>query len=592
MRLGWTTSKYSITYRAVKTIRVDGKNKTLIVKSFGSEKFICETYGVTDAKAWAKEQVRLMNEAEKEDSAKFNIELCAGADLAMDEQRRFNGGYLFLQDIYYQLGLHKICRAVSSRHPFEYDLNDVLSRLIYTRILFPSSKKSSFEDSKRFIEQPSFQLHDVYRALSVLAEESDYIQGRLFLNSSEISESKTGIIYYDCTNFYFEIEQAEDDKQYGPGKENRPLPIVQMGLFMDMDGVPIAFGISPGNENEQNTLIPLEKKMIEKFGLSKFVVCTDAGLSSGTNRCFNDYGKGDAQRSFITTQSLKKLKGHLKEWALDPEGWLLSGSRSAETYDLRLLDAETDRDRMFYKSRWIKEPVQVTQEDGTRKKVILEQQLIVSYSIKYRDYQRSIRNSQIERAEKIISNGETAVGRKRQNDPKRFIRTDHATAGGEAARRSISYIDQRVIAAEEQYDGFYAVCTSLEDSPETVVKVNHRRWEIEECFRIMKTDFEARPVYVKRQDRILAHFITCFIALIVYRYLEKKLDSRYTIDQILTTLREMDFLKYEGKGYQPVYTRTELTDALHDAFGFCTSKQIIPVAKMRNICSQTKKPEA
>lgn len=588
MRLGWTTSKYSITYRAVKTIRVNGKNKTLIVKSFGSEKFICETYGVTDAKAWAKEQVRLMNEAEKEDAAKFSIELCAGTDLAMDEQRRFNGGYLFLQDIYYELGLHKICRAISARHLFEYDLNDILSRLIYTRILFPSSKRSSFEDAKRFIEQPSFELHDIYRALSVMAQESDYIQSRLFQNSSELSERKTGVIYYDCTNFYFEIEQAEDDKQYGACKENRPLPIVEMGLFMDMEGIPIAFGISPGNDNEQNTLIPLEEKLIRKFDVSKFVVCTDAGLSSSTNRHFNDYDKADGCRCFITTQSIKKLKSHLKEWAISPEGWHLSGGPSDRIYDIRELDDEEDKEKIFFKSRWIKEKSKV-KEDGKERTVMIEQQLIVSYSLKYRDYLRAIRNGQIERAQKIVSKGEGAVSKKRQNDPKRFITTDHATADGEAADKAASYIDQRVIDAEEQYDGFYAVCTNLEDDPETVVKVNKRRWEIEECFRIMKTDFEARPVYVKRQERILAHFITCFIALVVYRYLEKKLDEKYTISQILPTLREMDFMKYEGKGYQPVYTRTELTDALHDAFGFCTSRQIVPVRKMKNICSQTKK---
>lgn len=588
MRLGWTTSKYSITYRAVKTVRIDGKNKTLIVKSFGSEKYICETYGVSDAKAWAKEQVRLMNEAEKEDAAKFNIELCAGADLAMDEQRRFNGGYLFLQDIYYELGLDKICRAVSSRHLFEYDLNDILSRLIYTRILFPSSKKSSFEDSKRFIEAPSFELHDIYRALSVIAQESDYIQSRLFKNSTALAQRKTGVIYYDCTNFYFETEQAEDDKQYGASKENRPLPIVEMGLFMDMDGIPVAFGISPGNGNEQNTLVPLEKKMIEKFDMTNFIVCTDAGLSSATNRYFNSYDKEDGCRSFITTQSIKKLKDHLKKWALDPQGWHLSGGSSGRTYDIRELDDKEDKEKIFFKSRWIKEKSRV-HEDGKAKTAVIEQQLIVSYSIKYRDYLRSIRNGQIERAKKMVENGSAPCTKKRQNDPKRFIRTDHATADGEAADKSASYIDQSVIENEEQYDGFYAVCTNLEDEPETIVKVNKRRWEIEECFRIMKTDFEARPVYVKRQDRIMAHFITCFIALIVYRYLEKKLGERYTIDHIISTLQEMDFMKYEGKGYQPVYTRTELTDALHEAFGFCTSKQIVPIKKMKNICSLTKK---
>lgn len=590
MRLGWTKTKYSVSYYVQKTIYVNGKNKSLVVKRLGSEKFICETYGVTDAKAWAKEQVRLMNEAEQEDCAKFNIELCAGTDLVMNEQRRFNGGYLFLQSIYYELGLDKICRAISSRHLFKYDLNDILSRLVYTRILYPSSKRSSFEDAGRFIEQPSFELHDVYRALSVIAEESDYIQSRLFKNSVSLSERKTGVVYYDCTNFYFEIEQAEDDKQYGVSKENRPLPIVEMGLFMDSDGIPVAFGISPGNDNEQNTLIPLEKKMIEKFDMSRFVVCTDAGLSSATNRWFNSYDKEDGCRSFITTQSIKKLKSHLKDWALDPQGWLLSGDLSGRIYDIRELDDKDDKDKIFFKSRWIKEK-SVINDNGRTKTALIEQQLIISYSIKYRDYLRCIRDGQIERAEKMIAKGEAAASRKRQNDPKRFIKTDHATADGEVADTTASCIDRNMIASEERYDGFYAVCTNLEDTPESIVKVNKRRWEIEECFRIMKTDFEARPVYVKRQDRILAHFITCFIALIVYRYLEKKLDEKYTIDQIISTLQEMDFMKYEGKGYQPTYTRTKLTDALHEAFGFCTSKQIVPIKKMRNICSQTKKPE-
>ena len=589
MRLGWAKTKYSVSYFVQKTIYVNGKNKSQVVKRLGSEKYICETYGVTDAKAWAKEQVRLMNEAEKEDAATFTIELNSGTDLVMDEQRRFNGGYLFLQAIYYELGLHKICRAISNRHSFEYDLNDIMSRLIYTRILYPSSKRSSFQDSKRFIEQPSFDLHDIYRSLSVIAEESDYIQSRLFKNSAAIAGRRTEIIYYDCTNFYFEIEQAEDDKQYGVSKENRPLPIVEMGLFMDMDGIPIAFGITPGNVGEQNTMIPMEKKILEKFDVSQFVVCTDAGLSSGTNRFFNDYDRTDGKRSFITTQSIKKLKGHLKEWALDPTGWRLAGSDSKVQYDIRNLDDKQDKDKLFFKSRWIKEPTKVSL-DGKTQTVVLEQQLIVSYSIKYRDYLRSIRNGQIERARKMVARGEASVGRKRQNDPRRFISTDHITQEGEIAEKANSYINEAVIVEEESYDGFYAVCTNLEDNPETITRVNKQRWQIEECFRIMKSDFEARPAFVKRKDRILAHFMTCFIALIVYRYLEKRLGNQYTISEIIPALQEMDFMKYEGKGYQPVYTRTALTDALHDAFGFCTSKQIVPVKVMRNICSVTKNP--
>ena len=588
MRLGWAKKGNSISYYVHKTIRVDGKNKSLVIKRLGSEKFICETYGVTDAKAWAKEQVRLMNEAEQEDSAKFNIELCAGTDLVMDDQRRFNGGYLFLQDIYYDLGLHKICRAISSRHTFEYDLNDILSKLIYTRILYPASKKSSFEESKRFIEQPSFELHDIYRSLSVMAEESDYIQSRLFRNSTAIQKRNTQVIYYDCTNFYFEIDSAEDDKQYGKGKENRPLPIVGMGLFMDMDGIPISFSLYPRNRNEQITMIPLEEKMLDKFDMSKFIVCTDAGLSSATNRVFNSYDGEDGMRGYITTQSIKDLKAFLQEWCLADDGWILDGDSPEKKYKLSELDDEKYKERVFYKTRWIKEEGLVHTDKGDVKQVI-EQKLIVSYSIKYRDYQRRIRKGQIERAIHLVESGEKTINKKRQNDPKRFIKTDHATKDGEIADKALSYIDQSVVDAEEPYDGFYAVCTNLDDDISSIVKANKRRWEIEECFRIMKSDFEARPVYLKRQERILAHFITCFVSLIVYRYLEQKLRNKYTIDQILLTLQEMDFMKYEGKGYQPVYTRTELTDALHEAFGFCTSKQIVPIAKMRNIISQTKK---
>ena len=571
-----------------KTVRVNGKNKTQIVRSFGSEKHICETYGVTDAKAWAKEQVRLMNEAEKEDSAKFHMEFCAGTDLVMNQQRRFNGGYLFLQDIYYELGLHKICRAISRRHLFEYDLNQILSRLIYTGILYPSSKRSSFHESKRFLEQPSFELHDIYRALSVIAEESDYIQSRLFQNTTALQKRNTQVIYYDCTNFYFEVDAARDDKQFGKSKENRPLPIVGMGLFMDMDGIPISFSIFPGNRNEQRTMIPLEKKMLSEFDLSKFVVCTDAGLSSATNRVFNSYDGEDGLRGYITTQPIKTLKAFLQKWCLADDGWFLDGDPSGKTYRLSELDGETDKDKIFYKTRWIREEGLVHTDKGDKKEII-EQKLIVSYSIKYSTFQRHVREGQLERAKKLVEDGYTSSGRKKQNDPKRFIKTDHATKDGEVAELSSSYIDESVIREEEKYDGFYAVCTNLDESVSNIVKANRRRWEIEECFRIMKTDFEARPVYLNRQERILAHFITCFLSLIVYRYLEKKLDQKYTIDQILPTLQEMDFMKYEGKGYQPVYTRTELTDALHDAFGFCTSKQIVPIAKMRNICSQTKK---
>ena len=578
MRLGWSKKGNSISYYVHKTIYVDGKNKSLVLKRFGSEKYICETYGVTDAKAWAQEQVEIMRKEEAEENAKITIDFCVSKDLIENQQRCFNGGYLFLQDIYHHLGLDRISKAVAKKHDFQYNLNSILSRLIYTRILYPSSKLGTYEESHKFIEQPDFELHQIYRALSVIAEESDYIQSTLFKNSMKLSKRKTGVIYYDCTNFYFEIEQAEDDKQYGLSKENRPLPIVGMGLFMDAEGIPLAFSINPGDQNEQLSLIPLEKKLLTDFGMSRFVVCTDAGLSSTSNRKFNDYDGDDGQRAFVTTQSIKKLKDYQKQWALDISGWRLAGDTSKKPilYDLSKLDAEKDKDKIYYKSRWIN-------EDG------LEQQLIVTFSLKYKEYQQTIRNRQVTRAMKAVKKGKSGVETKRQNDPKRFIKADHATENGEVANKAVYYVDQESIKEEEKYDGFYAVCTNLEDNAEEIVKINKRRWEIEECFRIMKTDFEARPVYLQRQERITAHFITCFIALIVYRYLEKQLDEKYTCSEILETLRDMNFLKFEGKGYIPTYTRTELTNDLHEKFGFETSKEIIPIKKMKKICADTKK---
>mgnify|MGYP000863658985 CR=1 FL=1 len=579
MRLQISRSKNSASFYVIKTIYKNGKEYTKIVEKLGTYDELLKKLNGQDPKEWAKKYIEQLNREEKEETREVIVKYSPKKLINKGEQHCFNGGYLFLQQIYHELELHKLCDNISKKYKFKFDLNSILSRLIYGRILFPLSKLATFEESKKFIEQPNFALHQIYRALVYLAKESDFIQSTLYENSLKISKRNTGILYYDCTNFYFEIEEAKGKKQYGAGKEHKPNPITQMGLFMDGDGIPLALSINRGNMNEQLTLKPLEKKILSDFALSKFVVCTDAGLSSEENRKFNDKDG----RAFITTQSIKKLKEHLKKWSLASTGWKLPGDE--KTYDISKLDEmiekasakdkEKIRAKAFYKERWIK-------ENG------LEQKLIVTYSVVYRDYLRNIRNSQIERAQKTIDENPETIKKCRQNDYKRFISKTNITPDGEVADKEVYGINTALIQKEESFDGFYGVCTNLEDDVSEIIKINQRRWEIEECFRIMKSEFRARPVFLSDDDRIEAHFITCFISLVIYRLLEKRLHEEFTCHEIVKGLREMNFKEIQGEGYEPIYTRTDFTDALHEAFGFRTDYQIVAINMMKKIFKKTK----
>jgi transposase len=569
MRLCVSKSKNAASLYVIKTIYKNGKQYTKMVEKLGTYAELQKKLNGQDPIKWANNYIEELNQKEKEENQEVILKRSPSKVIPKGEQRSFNGGYLFLQKIYYQLKLEKLCKEISQKYKFTFNLDSIFSRLLYSRIIYPSSKLATFELSKKFFEQPDFELQHIYRALEVIAKETDSIQSSLYSNSLKVSKRNTGVLYYDCTNYFFEIEQEDGLKQYGPSKEHRPNPIVQMGLFMDGDGIPLAFSINKGNTNEQLTLKPLEQKILSDFDLSKFVVCTDAGLASDSNRKFNDR----SERAFITTQSIKKLKAYLMEWALDPKGWSLDDD--GKTYDITALDEKKDKDKVFHKERWIK-------ETG------LEQRIVVTYSIKYRDYQRKIRDNQVARAQKVIDSNPGKLKKCNPNDYKRFINRTNCTVDGEVAERETYSINTELISREEAFDGFYAVCTNLEDDAPAIIKVNRRRWEIEECFRIMKTEFKARPVYLSRDDRIMAHFMTCFISLVMYRLLEKKLNGKYTCQEIISGLKEMNFLEEKGEGYTPAYTRTDFTDDLHNAFGFRTDYQIVKTSQMKKIFKITK----
>ena len=576
------SGNYTYLY-AIKSFRKEnGKCTTKVVEKFGTVEELREKLGGEDPIEWARARVAEMTTLEKEEKKRVVVEYDPNIYIQKGEQRNYNGGYLFLQKIYYELGLDYICKKIAKKHKLlKYDLNSILSMLIYTRILYPGSKRSSLEDAGKFFEQPECTLEQVYRALSLLADEFNEIQADVYKRSQKLGKRNTGVIYYDLTNYFFEWEEEGGLVQYGHCKEGRPLPIVQMGLFMDHDGFPLAMCIEPGNKAETSTLKPMEQILKDKFGLSKLVVCTDGGLSSYENRKNDSIG----DRSFITVQSLKKLKGHLQEWALDSEGWHIAGSE--KEYDISELDSAEYKEVLFYKERWDPTPMATGET--------LEQRIIVTFSFKYRDYLSNVRNRQVTRAMALLAKGKGATSkRKSPNDAKRFIKAEHCTADGELAQIESYSLYQEMIDQEARFDGFYAICTDLRDPAPAIIKLNSGRWIIENGFRIMKTDFEARPVYVRRDDRIKAHFLTCFLSLLIYKYLEKKVNrggKHFTTEEIVDTLRSMNFLSIAGEGYVPTYTRTDLTNNLHGSAGFRTDTQIVTKQKMRSIIAQTKKRE-
>lgn len=593
MKLTISKSKNATLYYVQKSYRTDsGKSSTRTVERLGTIEEVKARFGEENTMDAVKEYIKGLTLADKEQRRDVVVKLSQNKMIKQNEQNNYNGGYLFLQKVYYELGLDKICNKIEKRHKNEYGLNSILSMLLYTRILYPGSKLSSLEDAKNFIEQPKVDIHQVYRALSLLSKESDGIQAAVYKNSLKLGARHDKVIYYDCTNYYFESEEENGLRQYGRSKENRPNPIVQMGLFTDMDGIPLAFCINPGNTAETTTLKPLEDKLKEDFGLSKVVVCTDGGLASYENRKNDHVG----ERAFITVQSLKKLEKSLQDWSMETTGWKIAEFKDTnetqkadmdkqhdKEYDLSKLDPKEYANMLFYKERWIK---------VGKKNDQLEQRLIVTFSFKYKEYLQHIREKQIARAQSIIERGVVEKCGKGQNDPKRFIKKDSCTVDGELAEYTSYSLNQEMIDQEARFDGFYGICTDLEDKATDIIKTNGGRWIIEDCFRITKTEFEARPVYLQRDDRIKAHFLTCFLALILYKYLAKKINRagcHFSANNIISTLKDMNFVSVAGEGYIPTYTRTDLTNNLHGSAGFRTDTQIVSKQRMKSIISESKK---
>ena len=558
----------AILYYAV-SIRKGKKTTSKNVRRIGRLSELKKEY--TDPIAhFRAEAKRLTDEGRSESS----FEIPANLMLDPMKKRRVMLGYIFPQSVYYSLGLDMVMRGIRNESKATYDFNRIMRDLIIGRVLSPLSKSSTYEKAFSFPESPDYDLQHVYRSLSLMAKNFDLIEEKAFKGMKKYADVDTSVTYYDCTNFYFEIEE-DGFRTYGKSKENRPNPIVQMGLFLDRNGLPISMCINPGRMNEQKTMIPLEKLMTERFGIEKFVVCADCGLSGKRNLRFNS----TENHGFVVTKSLKRVSEDVRARLMGDGGWKRFGDASGRLYSLKEIREDANlRDVIFYHDERF-----AMGSDG------FEERIVTTYCGRLREYQRSVRERQLQRAMELVRQGKIRKG-VNQNDVRRFIVVDSVTENGEVAEKKVFSIDRERFEEESEYDGFYAVTTDLDDDPGEIIRINRGRWEIEESFRIMKSDFDGRPVFVSREDRIRAHFLTCYLAFMIFRIIEQKLnkgDVRYTDPEILRTLR--DYEAIDAENFYVGAMEGKAVRALESTFGLVGSMTAFSKAQFRRLVARSKK---
>lgn len=580
------------TYYAQQGIRIGKKTTTKNVTNFGKHSELLKI--TDDPEAYVKEEIKKMNEEYRVGRVTFNLtadfnEKVKRTQAEASASTCLNIGYFILQDIMKGLNLKTFFKENITEKKITYDCFTILRFLTYARILKPGSKLSTWNSLTSYYEQPEFDYQHILRFMDILEEHYDSYLRWLYKHSNNVVKRDASVIYYDCTNFYCECEQPDEDfvdevtgevicglRKFGVSKDYRPNPIVEMGLFMDSHGIPITMSLHPGNTSEQTTAIPLEKEVLKMLNGAKFIYCADAGLGSYNIRKFNSMGG----RAFIVTQSIKKLSKNLKEAVFNDYDYrLLSNDSPITIKKMTSFDQYSKENLSLYNDFAYKVILadkvvdlglteEVIFKNGSVKSKkstgLLKQRLIITFSRKMMEYQRSVRKSQLERARKLLARKDPEEIKKGPNDVKRFMKRISYTKSGEKA--VIKYVlDEEKIAEEEKYDGYYAVATNLEDRAQDILAISHKRYQVEECFRILKTNFTGRPINHRLPNRIKAHFMICFTALLVYRLLEAKLDkhgTHITPENLITTLKNMNVTNVHDIEYMALYHGSKALDAL------------------------------
>lgn len=603
MKINYDKKSKDPTYFIQKGYRNGNKTTTKNIARIGKHSELLKI--TDDPLAYAKEQVAKYNDEEKNGKVTMEVKIDFAEKIKISNDlvsssTNLNIGYLFLQQLYHDLEIGSFFKNITKNSKITFDPNTINRFLTFARILYPDSKLGTQQHLGHYYEKPSFDYVHILRTMDLLeAHYDDYI-AYLFEKSKNIVKRDTSVCYYDCSNYYFEIESPDDDyvdkitgeiikgfRKYGMSKQHQPAPLVQMGLFMDSDGIPLSMCLTSGSDNEQTTAIPSEKKLVEMFKGKKFIYCADAGLGSLNIRNFNSM----AGRAFIVTQSIKKLSGTLKEAVFnDTDYRLLSSDSEVSVADMKSFDKNDLANRNIYNDKIYKivnadkaidlglyeeKALKNGKIKKVKSKAVVKQKIIITFSRKMMEYQRFIRNRQIERAKTLLKNIDPETYKKGPNDVTRFIkRTSSSETGNKVIDNYV--LNQNIIDEEEKYDGYYAIATNLDDSAKDIIAIISRRHKIEDCFRVMKTNFSARPVFHQNKERIVAHFMICYTSLLIYRLLEKKLDlnqTHFSIENIVETLQNMEVANIEDMCYVSTYTCSQVCTALNAVFDLELNKK-------------------
>lgn len=604
MKLNYDRKSKDPTYFIQMGIRNGKKTTTKNIARIGKHSELLKI--TNDPLAYAKEQVKKYNEEyQKQNCVSLEIKINFAEKIKVlnktaSQSTLLNIGYFFLQQFYHDLKINSFFESITTGMKNEFDPDLVNRFLTYSRILSPDSKLGTHQNLGRYYEKPEFDYVHILRTMDIMQDHYEEYISHLYETSCRLVKRDTSVCFYDCSNYYFEIETDDEDyvdevtgevikglRKYGPSKEHRPNPIVEMGLFMDKDGIPLSMCITSGSDNEQTTAIPLEKQLTKMFKDKKFIYCADAGLGSLNIRNFNSMGG----RAFIVTQSIKKLSEPLQQAVFSDNDYrLLSSNEPATIEEMKTFDRSDPQNKGLYTDRIYKiipadkafdlglYEEKVCKNGSVRKiksKAIVPQKIIVSFSRKMMEYQRYIRNRQIERAKKLLKTLDPETYKKGPHDVTRFIKRTSSTRSGDTITDKY-VLDQAVIEEEEKYDGFYAVATNLDDPAKDILEVSANRYKIEDCFRVMKTNFSARPVFHQKRERIIAHFMICYTALLIYRLMEKKLElhgTHCTTDNLIETLNSMDVANIEDMCYMSTYTSSPICTALNAITGLDLDKK-------------------